>query len=221
MAARATASELKDAVIQVLDAGGGVQDEIPVLFNPTEYSVDKSVSYDDQNLPGLTSPLTQFGSGDAETLSMELFFDTYEKDNPTDVREYTDRLDSLLAVDPDIHAPPVCRFVWGSLNFKSVLQDASKQFTMFLADGIPVRARVNVTFKEYNPPWEQTAETPRQSADKTKVWRVTEADTLWLIAAKEYGDPQEWRLIADANGITNPRTLAPGRELVIPRGRDE
>ncbi|WP_458210354.1 CIS tube protein [Haladaptatus sp. NG-SE-30] len=207
----ATDSELKKAIIQV--EGGK---KIPVKFNPTEYNLDKSTTFADQSLPGFTSPVTQFAGGEAETLTMELFFDTYEEDEK-DVRvNYTDKIDELLQVEGKRHAPPICRFIWGKLNFRCVLQSAQKQFTMFLPEGIPVRARVNVTFKEYNPPEWQKKKNPRGSADKTKLHRVTEDETLWLIAAAEYGDPRRWRPIAKANGITNPRTLRPGDELMIP-----
>lgn len=215
MAIGGTDPSLKKALIQVLDEQENATEEIRVEFNPTEYSLDKSITYSSQNLLGLTSPVTQFVSGDASTLSMELFFDTYEEG--TDVRKkYTDRLDALLKIDRERHAPPICRFVWASLNFTAVLQSARKRFTAFLPDGTPVRARVDVTFQEHRPPERQLRERPRQSADKTKLWRVTESDTLWLIAAQTYRDPERWRTIADANGIENPRTLRTGRELVIP-----
>ena len=35
------------------------------------------------------------------------------------------------------------------------------------------------------------------------------------IAYKEYGDPNHWRHIAQANGITNPMALRPGQVLNI------
>lgn len=206
------ADPTNNAIIQV--EGG---EAIPVRFNPTDYNLDKSTTFADQSLPGFTSPVTQFAGGEAETLSMELFFDTYEDTEEKDVRvQYTDRIDELLEVDGETHAPPICRFIWGGLDFKCVLESAQKQFTMFLENGTPVRARVNVTFKEYRPPDWQRRENPRESADRTKRHRVTEDETLWLIAAAEYGDARRWRPIADANGITNPRTLQPGDELVIP-----
>jgi hypothetical protein len=216
MAARATGSKLQDAVIQVLDASGDPVSgaEIPVAFKPTDYSLNRSVTYGSQSLPGNRTPVTQFVSGEADTLTMELFFDTFE--TGTDVREQTDRIDDLLAVDAELHAPPICRFVWGSLNFRSVVESANKSFTMFLDDGTPVRARVDVTFREYAPPGDEQAARPRQSADRTKRWRVTEGDTLWSIAASEYGDPTKWRVVATANGIENPRTLAIGAELTLP-----
>lgn len=216
MSDRATDANLKKARIQVLNDQGKTDEEIKVLFNPTEYSLDKSVTYGEQALPGFTSPVTQFVSGGAESLSMELFFDVYENDDFEDVRTHTDRIDRLLRVDGDLHAPPIVRFVWGSISFKSVLESANKRFTMFLDDGTPVRARMDVTFREYTTPAEQRAKRPRHSADRATIHRVTEGDTLWAIAGAEYGDPTEWRAIATANGIENPRTIQPGTELAIP-----
>lgn len=204
-----------DAHITVL-SGKMAGKEIPFTFNPTEYSVSTSLTYGKQSLPGLTTPVTQFVSGDAETLTMELLFDTYE--DRADVRkEYTDTIDLLLQVDGSLHAPPLCQVVWGTaLAFTAVLESAEKTFTMFTPEGVPVRARVNVTFSKYDRPGNQAPASPPESADKTKVWSVTEGDTLWGIAAEEYGDPRQWRVIAEANEIENPRTLRAGRDVVLP-----
>lgn len=214
MSGRATAGDLKKAKIQVLDGSGGVDREITALFNPTEYSLEKSVNYGEVAMPGFTSPVTQFVHGETETLSMELFFDTYEAGE--DVREYTEEIDALVRVDGDLHAPPVVRFVWGSFQFKAVVRSVEQQFTMFLGDGTPVRARLTVSFGEYTTPTEQRTERPRHSADRATVHFVTEGDTLWAIAAEEYGDAGAWRTIATANGITNPRSIEPGTELAVP-----
>ena len=211
---RATYSDFVKAQIAVLNRYYVPVRWIPVRFNPTEYNLTTSAKYGEQSLPGLDTPLEQFVSGGADTLSMELLFDTYEEG--IDVRVYTIQLDDIIAVSGDSHAPPVCRFVWGTFMFRGVLTQLTKRFTMFLSSGVPVRARVNVTFRQHATPAEQTAEVPRLSADKTTVWRVTEGDTLWSIAASEYGEPNRWRPIAVANDIDDPRTLEPGSELVVP-----
>lgn len=214
MATRATESEFENAIIEVLDKQGKTKETIPIQFNPPEYSMDKTVEREDKKVPGFTTPPKQFASGTTETLSMELFFDTYEAG--TDVRDHTDRIANLLEVDGSLHAPPVLRFVWGSFQFKCLLEKADKKFTLFLPNGLPVRARMNVTFKEYKTPEEQKAEEPRESADRTGVWTVTESDTIWLIATEEYGDPSKWKHIAQANDLDDPRTLQVGSRLVLP-----
>jgi nucleoid-associated protein YgaU len=39
---------------------------------------------------------------------------------------------------------------------------------------------------------------------------------LQRIAAEEYGDPRQWRPIADASNVDNPLTLRPGQSLIVP-----
>jgi hypothetical protein len=216
MADRATDRNLPKAKVVVLE-GEHEGDEIRFRFNPGEYSVDRGMNYGEQTVAGVTTPLTQFVSGESETLSMELFFDTTEDPETTDVREKTNRLDWLLDIDGQLHAPPKCRFVWGTFEFKAVLTSATKRFTMFRRDGTPIRARADVSFRRYRTPEEQSKETPKKSADRRTVWQVTASDTLPLIADAEYGDPTRWRPIAEANDIETPRELEPGTALVVPK----
>ena len=122
----------------------------------------------------------------------------------------------LMDIDSDLHAPPVCLFVWGAFIFPCIIERVNKRFTMFLPEGIPVGATLSVTLKEYKEYETQLQEAARQSADRTKTWRIKEGDSLWFIAAKEYGDPGLWRPIAEANNIDNPRILESGVELIIP-----
>jgi hypothetical protein len=187
---------------------------IPVLFNPTQYSLDKGNQIAEIGIPGLGAPILQYVRGNTRTLTMELFFDTYEQQ--TDVREYTDKIYGLLGIRSATHVPPVCTFTWGTFSFTGVLERVGGRFTLFLADGTPVRATLSVTFKEFIDVEVEVRRTPTESADHTKTRSVIRGDTLSSIAAAEYGDPAKWRLIADTNRIDNPRVLEPGRVLVIP-----
>jgi LysM repeat protein len=196
----------------VITPNGG--QPIPVLFNPTQYSLDKSNQIAEIGIPGLGAPILQYVRGNVRTLSMELFFDTYEQQ--TDVREHTNRIYELLAIDSDTHVPPVCTFTWGEFNFQFVLDRVGGRFTLFLSDGTPVRATLTVTLKEFTDVAVEVRANPTQSADHTKTSTVKRGDTLSSIAAAEYGDPAAWRPIAQANRIDNPRVLEPGRLLVIP-----
>lgn len=209
----ATSSKLKKAYIQVLDAQGKVKEEVPVLFNPSEYTMEKSNEFASINIPGLESPMLQFSRGNLETLTMDLFFDSYEENK--DVRDYTRKITDLLKIDPKIHAPPVLKFVWGSLNFTCVLSRVTKKFTMFRSDGKPVRATLTVTFNEYRTEI-SSREKHQESSDRTKTYTIKQGDSLWAIAAREYGDPASWRPIAEKNRIENPRLLEIGREITIP-----
>ncbi len=54
-----------------------------------------------------------------------------------------------MNIDPTTHAPPVLLFSWASLTFTCVLAKATQRFIMFLPDGSPVRARLQVSFHEF------------------------------------------------------------------------
>jgi len=216
--------QLKKATITVLD-GADKNKVISVLFNPTEYSFERTNSYKATPVPGLGSPLLQFVNGEADQLTMDLFMDDYtDPKGPTSLRQpetdplgkrLTD-LSKLLLIDRDLHAPPPVRFNWGPMEFSAVIEKLGRKVTMFHPDGSPARVTLAVTFKEYRTLREQLEDPRRESADKTKRRVVVDKETLWWIAAREYDDPNEWVRIADANDLDDPREIAAGDWLMLP-----
>jgi nucleoid-associated protein YgaU len=196
-------------------------DRITVLFNPEEYTVNRDVQYAQIAVPGLSAPVVQFVHGNAQTLEMELFLDTLERNRKaaagSDVRTLVRRITRLMDIEPTVHAPPPVLFTWGSLSFTCVLMRASQRFVMFKPDGTPVRARVQVTFSEFRNVDMEAKEVKRQTADYSKLHTVSEGDSLPLIAWREYGSATSWRPIALRNGIDDPRRLEVGSVLVLPR----
>jgi hypothetical protein len=190
-------------------------ERITVLFNPEEYTVNKDNNYAQAAVPGLKGPLLQFVHGNMGTLEMELFLDTYETGD--DVRDRTGQITKLLEIDPDLHAPPPLIFQWGSLDFTCVLARASQRFIMFLPNGTPVRARLQVTFNEFINAEFEAKETKRETADFSSLYVVGQNETLSGIAARVYENPALWRPIALRNQLDNPKVLPVGLELLIPR----
>jgi nucleoid-associated protein YgaU len=215
-------AKLEKARITVLD-GARKGEVIEVLFNPAEYSFDRSNVFKATAVPGLGSPLLQFINGEADQLSMELFLDDFT-DSPSrqtsaSKRSVEDRikdLSTLLNVDRDLHAPPTVRFAWGPFEFTGVIEKLGRKVSLFQPDGTPARARLTVSFKEYRPLREQLNTPRRESADKSKRRVVIGLDGLWALAAREYHDPAQWKLIAEANDLNDPRAITPGQWLILP-----
>jgi len=187
---------------------------IPVMFNPPEYQLQVTNQFAEVGIPGLGSSLLQFVRGSAKTLTMELFFDTTHLG--IDVRLHTGMVLNLTSLNSETHAPPPLLFVWGSLIFPCVLESVTQTFDFFNALGMPLRARLNVTLKEHETLEDILGSNQLLSADRTKQWLFKKGDTLQRIAAQEYGDPNKWRPIAEANNIDNPLTIAVGRALKVP-----
>ncbi len=195
---------------------------IEVLFNPTQYTFEKSIQLAEMGVPALGAPPLQYVRGNARVLTMDLFFDTYEARG--DVRDYTNRIYALMTIQSETHVPAICRFKWGAgkwgLNddssFRCVVERVTGRFTLFLDNGTPVRATLTVSLRECVDITKAVQQVKTASADHTKSRIVQRGDTLAGIAAEEYGSPLNWRPIATVNGIDNPRRLEPGRALVIP-----
>lgn len=198
------------AKITALGQNGKTLYSFDVMFNPEQYSVNKNNTFAKIGAHGRDSPLVQFGEGGSETLSLNLFFDTYLS-GQGDVRNYTDKVAKLMEIDSDLHAPPICKFEWGSFSFMGVAESVNQTFTMFDKNGIPVRAQVTLSLNQYGK-----SETSKFSPDRTKSHMVIEGENLWEIAYRHYGDPQKWKIIADANDIDNPRIINAGVRLIIP-----
>ncbi|WP_298439041.1 LysM peptidoglycan-binding domain-containing protein [Geobacter sp.] len=198
----------------IINTDAAVPVPIPVMFNPPEYQLQKTNQYAEIGIPGLGSSLLQFVRGSAQTLTMELFFDT--TDLGLDVRAFTGLVLALTDVNSDTHAPPRLLFVWGSLVFPCVLESVSQRFEYFNSLGMPLRARLNVTLKGNDKLEDLLSSIPLLSADRAKRRVVASGDTLQSLAAQEYGDPRQWRAIAEANGIDSPLALTPGQGLIIP-----
>ena len=203
-------AQLSKAVIQNTITG----ERISVMYNPEEFKVEQGNSFAEVGIPGLNTPPLQYVRGKARTLSMDLFFDTYEVKE--DVRRHSGRLVKLLDKLPQTKAPPVLLFSMGQFNFQCVLSDVSQRYTMFLRDGTPVRAILSVRFQEFvridvqlerglfiGPP---------------TVHNMSKGQLLPGVAAALLGDAERWRDIAKANKIDDPFRIPAGSHLKVPSG---
>ena len=189
---------------------------IPLKFNPTEYQIQKANTFAEIAIPGLETPPIQYVRGASEKLSVEVLVDT--SDTLDDVRvKYVNKLRSLMNLNRELHAPPIVSFTWDQQVFKGVLDSLNITYTLFTPDGIPLRAKMSLSMKEYRPVKIQVKENPTSSPDFDKTYVVQRGDTLSSIAFAVYRDSSTWRDIAENNDIRDPRSIAPGTVLALPR----
>ncbi|MEP6870268.1 MAG: peptidoglycan-binding protein [Anaerolineaceae bacterium] len=193
-------------------------------FNPTDYSMTKSIGYSDAVATGGNVPRPEFTGGKGVTITLKLFFDTTKTGK--DVRtEYTNKLWDLALVAPSAPdsatnkgQPPMCEFQWGAgPAFKAVVTSLTQNFLLFLENGTPVRTTVDISLKQAVDASIFPGQNPTSrgaSGHRTHV--VEQRETLDLIAAHEYGDAEAWRYIARVNNIDSPLKLRPGTVLALP-----
>jgi hypothetical protein len=210
----------------------GSSDPLECWFNPTEYTVAKQSTWTATPVAGQALPPVQYGGGQPRTLSLELFFD--DSDAPDgDVRGVVDALFTLVEVDEATGSsteknsgrPPMVEFGWGAAStFKAVVTSLSATYQLFRANGVPVRAKVNVDLMQTERAVASGAQRGRRSQNPTtrgirgiRSTRLRDGDSLQSIAYREYGDATLWRVIAAGNGIDDPMRLRRGAELSVPR----
>ena len=214
---------------------GGDGKAIPVQYNPGEMTLEKRMQFAEIAIPGLTSPLLQFVRGQTETLTIELFFDSTENGmgaTATSVTGQTDKIYSLARIEPKGHAPPTITFHWSEAfpgkniakelenqhrdSFTGVIVSIRQHFTLFSAGGLPLRAKLSLTINEVKTLKQQLDELNLSSPDRTHGHVLSGSDQLWSVAYAYYTRASEWRRVADANAIEDPRRLTPGVRLAVP-----
>lgn len=198
--------------------------KIECLFNPTEYTIAKTNTWQAKPIVGKNVPKLDFTGGGSKTLSVDLLFDVFEKSGE-DVRTHIDKLWALTMIDEakkssqtDRSRPPLCLFQWGgNWHFKAAITSLSVKYTLFRQDGTPVRATATVSLEEAADENDQPNTNPTSySPSRARRREVRPKDTLALIAYEEYGDSSKWRPIAEANSIDDPMDIEPGQILAIP-----
>lgn len=204
--------------------------EYEVMFNPTDYTESIEAMMDSPAGGRAENPPKNTSNGDSsfyrvtlKDFTIKLPFDTYNTKNHTkeDVRKLTQKIADLVrptSTGKKTKRPPVCLFSWGKFTYKGTITRVDRKFTMFLADGTPVRAELTVNFKTEESPEEKQQN--RYPEACRKIWIVKGGDRLDLIAHRALKDPNLWRKIAEENDITDPLEFPTiddiGRTLIIP-----
>lgn len=158
----------------------------------------------------------EFVEDASSSLSVKLTLNGYpltsgKESDAKDISASVKSLRALVYTAETIHKPPKCQFQWGSITYEGHVTALNVQFTMFTSDGKPVRAVVSLTIAGV-----KNDKLALQSPDRTKRRVLTQDTQLYLVAYDAYNDCAQWRHIAIANGIRNPRHLSPGIVLKIP-----
>lgn len=117
---------------------------ITVQFNPSAYSMQWTLGWSE------AGQSLQWTRTVPEDLVLTLQYDSYEE--RTDVRDKTRHFRERL--DPGMSRTGQavgCLFQWGKTTYKGVVRSLKEDFSLFLADGTPVRSVITLTLKAWPP----------------------------------------------------------------------
>jgi hypothetical protein len=165
--------------------------------------------------------------------------------NADDVRNLTAPLWELSensSETENVKRPPVIRFVWGkNWNIPGIVASVAERLECFAPSGQPRRSWLRMKVIRIDEPArdeDQTAplELPMSldldsslgtsdqipiheylgGADPMSEKNTLQGERIDSIAARHYGNPSYWRLIADFNGLNNPLDILTGAHLRLP-----
>jgi Contractile injection system tube protein len=161
-----------------------------------------------------------------------------------DVRDLTQPLTTLAEGsegDDGYGQVPLVRFVWGKAwNILGVVAAVAERLEYFTPNGVPQRSWLRMRFVRTEEPASEDAgsldddlspedlpDSDDVSPDDLRFYQTkgtgerpgdggSGAERLDEIAAKQYGNPAWWRLIASFNNIDDPTNVSAGDVLMLP-----
>lgn len=177
------------------------------------------------------SPARQFVGAGTTKLALTLWFDVGsplpQGEAPvTDVRKLTKKVAYFITPKPvpgqkDKFVPPAVRFIWGSFQFDGLMDSLEETLEYFSPQGVPLRASLGVSlsqqkiqfaFRDIGGPGGAATGTGAPQTPGTQPLAQAPAGSTVQGLADGAGK-DDWQSIAAANGIENPRLLAPGALL--------
>lgn len=190
---------------------------VKVQFNPETLTVNFSNQKAGGDQRG-GSAMQFVGSGTTK-LSLDLWFDVTVNDEK-DVRKLTKKVNYFIKPEQQGSGrnvqwkAPGVQFIWGTFLFNGVMDSINEKLEYFSEDGKPLRAMLSISISSQDIQFKFGNQTAggraSRNAPGTQPQRPAKAgDTVQKMAAAA-GRGDDWKQIAAANGIENPRQLAPG-----------
>ena len=207
-----------------------LEKKVRVQFNPDSLKVayTNTLGGGDQG----KKAAVQFVSKSTTKLALDLWFDvTVDPDDrapgaPNDVRLLTREVSYFMTPKKDPRqqnpVPPGVRFAWGSFLFDGIMESLNESLELFSEEGRPLRSKVSISLLSQDIQREirdlpggggAGGANGRAAPGRTPQEPVRQGETVQDVAGRQ-GQPENWRSIAEANDVDNPRRppglLSPG-----------
>ncbi|HEY0406172.1 MAG TPA: hypothetical protein VGC89_10615 [Pyrinomonadaceae bacterium] len=198
-----------------------------VFINPDKYTHSYNIDYKNRQAQGSNGPSPIFNKYMSDTVNFELVFDgtgvvpnaipgTPPQSGDTVEKQIGNLRSLVFTFNGNIHRPNFLALTWGTLLFKCVLKTLNLNYTLFMPDGKPLRARATAHFLGFNDEVELALQAQKTSPDLTHIRMVKAGDTLPLMCFDIYGSSLYYTQVAEFNHLNDFRNLVPGTQLVFP-----
>lgn len=195
---------------------------VKVQFNPETLKVN----FSNQNAGGdqRGGSAVQFVGSGTTKLTLDIWFDVTKPppddqgETFDDVRRLTEKVNYFIKpkkkAGKNKWIPPGVRFIWGTFLFDGIMDSMNETLEYFSEDGKPLRANVSIGLTSQTIQFEFGEQQAggglgSEGAVGTQPLQQAKAGKpLQQMAAEDGND--DWKSVAEANNIENPRQLPPG-----------
>jgi hypothetical protein len=226
--------ELKSDFSDILSGGN----HVTVQFNPDSLKVSFANQIATPEGAGSqkgTAGILQVGAGTTK-LTLQLWFDASRLSDGqapvNDVRDLTKQVSFFITPklqpgkEPK-YIPPATRFLWGTFHFDGIMDSVEETLDYWSNDGKPLRANMSISMSQQKI--EAFTIASRQAGPAQQIAQLVgngglagglppgtaplaqAAAGATLQGLADVSGNNDWQSIATANGIENPRLLAPGQ----------
>ncbi len=191
-----------------------------LMLNPEKIQWSRSNTYNNETNVGSNAVSLKFSKAEVQKLSFETVIDCTGVVDSSRV-DMTTEINTLTQViytyNGTIHQPNFLIISWGTgITFNCVLSSFNLSYTLFNADGTPLRARVSLEFSSYVSPTLAAKAAGNESPDMTHLVNVVAGMNLPQISQQIYNSSLYTVQIAQFNGLNKFRDLKPGQVVTVP-----
>jgi Contractile injection system tube protein len=187
------------------------------MFNPENWQIQTKVKYRENAKPGDDSAEQNFDRIASPSLSFDLVIDgTGASGEAREVLADVLFLEKVILFNGEEHQTNKIFIIWGTQIFKGVALGMTVKYTLFRANGTPLRATITLEFLEHKSKDLKLLEMNPLSADLSRRYFLKNNDRLDLLCHYIYKNARHYIDVAQANNLTSFRKLPIGTEIVFP-----
>ncbi len=193
--------------------------ELPI--SPEKVKLGKGIRYAEDKRLGSLNGSNVYVRYQPETLSFECLLDmTNAMEDDEEKKPVHDMVDEIEArlydYNTEGHRPSFAKIEYGDITFFGQLKTLETEYSLFNADGIPIRAELKVTLTGYCSQKEEKKHFSKRSPDVSRLVTLKEGQTLASLCNEIYGDPLLVGQVARFNNLNGYRSIPAGTQLLMP-----
>lgn len=196
--------------------------EFTVQYNPASFANSFQISREDRVTGETTTPIYKFVT--LPEVSIEFTLDASGVDasllslfKTKTIKEQIDTyLKVVYHVNSDTHEPSFIKIIYGELIYKTVLKSCDVTYTLFKADGTPLRAKVTSKFQSVQNSQELARTLSLESPDVTHQKIMKDHDNLVSLSNDTYDRNDLYQSVARFNDLNTFRRIPAGTVLFFP-----